>query len=142
MKAAGVGKYKLFRQYNYAQVPHGEEELQKSKNLGIECVNIRNCKDEDNTCIYWYELHYPVFTPEKQLELIKLIASTKKVECFYIQLVKEGFKISCLIDTGNIPSAINATDPVSDNALAQLVSNLIVRNWIDKSEVRRILEDD
>lgn len=28
MKAAGVSKYRHFRQYNYAQVPHGEKELQ------------------------------------------------------------------------------------------------------------------
>ena len=64
MKAVEVSKYKLFRQYNYARVPHGKEELQKSKDLGIECVDVRNCKDGDNDCIYWSELHYPAFTPQ------------------------------------------------------------------------------
>lgn len=52
MKAAGVSKYRYFRQYNYAQVPHGEKELQKSIDAGIECVDVRNCKDND--CVYTF----------------------------------------------------------------------------------------
>ena len=70
MKAAGVSKYRYFRQYNYAQVPYGKEELQKSIDHGIECVNIHNTNDN---YIYWTELRYPAFTPARQLELIKLI---------------------------------------------------------------------
>ena len=69
---------------------------------------------------------YPLFTPSKQLELIKLIVNAKKVKCFYTQSAK-GFRTYSFL---------------FENALAELVTNLIVKKRIDKSEVRRILEDD
>ena len=124
MKAAGVSKYKLFRQYNYAQVPHGKEELQKSIDTGIECVNVRNPKGED--CIYWNELHYPAFTPAKQLELIKLLAERK------------GY--------GGIGEQIDYFTEIYgltfENAIAQITSNAISSKILNKSEVKRILKDD
>lgn len=125
MKAAGVSKYRLFRQYNYAQVPHGKEELQKSKDLGIECVNIRNCKDEDNDCIYWNELHYPVFTPAKQLELIKLIAKRKGYSGI-------GEQIDYFTEIDGL---------TFEEAIAQITSNAISSKILNKSEVKKILED-
>lgn len=79
------------------------------------------------------------FTPAKQLELIKLIANIKEVECFYIQANKNGYKISCLIETTNFPAAVIATDPVMDIALAKLLIKLLKKCELDKSEVKRIL---
>ncbi len=82
------------------------------------------------------------FTPEKQLESIKLIVNTKKVECFFIQTIKNGFKISCLLETTNFAASVIATDPVMDIALAKLLIKLFKKSELDKPEVKRILEDD
>ena len=123
MKAAGVSKYRHFRQYNYAQVPHGEKELQKSIDAGIECVDVRNCKDND--CIYWNELHYPKFTPAKQLELIKLLAKRKGYSCI-------GEQIDYFTEIDGL---------TFENAIAQITSNAISSKILNKSEVKRILED-
>ena len=115
MKAAGVSKYKLFRQYNYAQVPHGKEELQKSIDTGIECVNVRNPKGED--CIYWNELHYPAFTPAKQLELIKLLAERKGYSGI-------GEQIDYFTEIYGL---------TFENAIAQITSNAISSKILNKS---------
>lgn len=82
------------------------------------------------------------FTPAKKLELIKLIANTKNVEAIFIQKNKNGYKISCLIETTNFPATVIATDPVMDIALAKLLIKLLKKCELDKSEVKRILEDD
>lgn len=92
-----------------------------------------------------YELNeyhiYPEFTPARQLELIKLIANIKEVECFYIQTNKNGYKISCLIETTNFSATVIATDPVMDITLAKLLIKLLKKRELDKSEVKKILED-
>lgn len=89
----------------------------------------------------FWEKKYPDFTPEKQLELIKLIVNTKKVECFYIQKRKNDFKISCLLETTNFAASVIATDPVMEVALAKLLIKLLTKNELDKSEVKKILEN-
>ena len=144
MKVVEVSKYKLFRQYNYARVPHGKEELQKSKDLGIECVDVRNCKDGDNDCIYWSELHYPAFTPSKQLELIKLIMKAGDIDNIhqYYYEISKMFVFECRslpeLGTYNQWSTQNVNYEL---ALAELVLILINENKLDKSEVKKILED-
>lgn len=139
MKAAEVSKYRLFRQYNYAQVLHGEKELQKSKDAGMECVDVRNCKDND--CIYWNELYYPKFTPAKQLELIKLILKKPYIEWeqyfennkFIMKADMPDETYACLtIDVENTEYAL---------ALAEFITELLKIKRLDKSEVKRILED-
>lgn len=72
---------------------------------------------------------------------MKLIVDIKEVECFYIQANKNGYKISCLIETTNFPAAVIATDPVIDIALAKLLIKLLKKCELDKSEVKRILKD-
>lgn len=142
MKAAGVSKYRYFRQYNYAQVPYGKEELQKSVDHGIECVNIHNTNDNH---IYWTELHYPAFTPARQLELIKLILKANNVDSFsqYYSEVLKAFVFTCKslpeMNTYNVWESINTDYAL---ALAELVLRLIEENQLNKSEVKRILEDD
>ena len=98
------------------------------------------CHDAD--CLFRkIRTFYPAFTPAKQLELIKLIANIKEVECFYIQTNKNGYKISCLIETTNFSATVIATDPVMDIALAKLLIKLLKKRELDKSEVKKILED-
>ena len=133
MNAAGVSKYRHFRQYNYAQVPHGEKELQKSIDAGIECVDVRNCKDND--CIYWNELHYPKFTPAKQLELIKLLSDFR---CF--QALDNSWVMTHCYLQGMRFYRIKGSKDFSDT-LAYLILYLIVENQLNKSEVKKILED-
>lgn len=123
MKKAEVSKNTYFRQYNYGQVPYGEEELQISKDLGIECINVRICKDEENAHIYWTELHYPDFTPAKQLELIKLLAERKGYSGI-------GEQIDHFIEICGL---------TLEESIAQITSNAIASRLLDKSEIRRIL---
>lgn len=109
------------------------------------CIDTPACCPENCTgCKYFnrFEKVYPDFTPEKQLELIKLLVNTKKVECFYIQKRKNDFKISCLLETTNFAASVIATDPAMDTALAKILIKLIQKSELDKSEVKRILEDD
>ena len=135
MKAAGVSKYRYFRQYNYAQVPYGKEELQKSVDHGIECVNIHNTNDN---YIYWTELRYPAFTPARQLELIKLIGTGNGINWSFTLSKYHLFKkwtFTATINTG--VTEIEHTN--FDQGLAELVLVLINENKLDKSEVKRIL---
>ena len=77
-----------------------------------------------------YELNeykvYPAFTPAKQLELIKLLAE------------RRGY--------GGIGEQIDYFTEISgltfENAIAQITSNAISSKILNKSEVKRILEDD
>lgn len=136
MKAAGVSKYRYFRQYNYAQVPYGKEELQKSIDHGIECVNIHNTNDNH---IYWTELHYPAFTPAKQLELIKLIGLERGFQIHQ----NEGFdwilSESIYVDLSFNTQGYSYSS--FENALCDLTVNLLEKNAIEKSKVRRILSE-
>ena len=69
---------------------------------------------------------YPAFTPEKQLELIKLLGKRKGYGCIGEQVdyftEMEGLKF--------------------DKSVAQITSNAISSKILDKPDVRRILEDD
>lgn len=138
MKAAGVSKYRHFRQYNYAQVPHGEKELQKSIDAGIECVDVRNCKDND--CIYWNELHYPKFTPAKQLELIKLIGQQSGFQIHQNEGMDWLLSDSIYADLSFNTQGYSYSS--FENALCKLTINLLKKKALNKSEVKRILEDD
>lgn len=135
MKTAGVKKCENFRQYNYARVPEGKEELKKSQNNGIECIRIRNCPDKNNTCIYWTELFYPDFTAEKQLELIKLIGATYVYFYYYSERGKHDFTVE-LVDNRTIHGRCNDFT----QALAQLTIELTNAGELDKEKVKEILE--
>lgn len=135
MKAAGVSKYKLFRQYNYAQVPHGKEELQKSIDAGIECVNVRNPKGED--CIYWNELHYPAFTPAKQLELIKLIGKKHRAITYIQGTDYYAMQVNPVLRAFGMYYEAESFEEV----IAITTLELLKVNELNKLEVKRILED-
>ena len=137
MKAAEVSKYRHFRQYNYAQVPLGEKELQKSIDAGIECVDVRNCKDND--CIYWNELHYPKFTPARQLELIKLLSTGNKCDYqFSLQKDKMFNEWEFSLCVKNGCTKFKTKD--FEQGIAECVLRGITQGYIDKLAVKNILE--
>lgn len=133
MKTAGVKKCENFRQYNYAQVSYGKEELKKSQDNGIECIRIRNCIDDNNTCIYWTELFYPSFTAEKQLEIIKLIAQESILKMLSMPISK-----SWEISVG--PSGKYGGNMDFTQAIAQLTTELMKLGELDKEKVKEVLE--
>ena len=135
MKAAGVKPYK----HTYFECKGGRSTICLCPQIGVENAW---CKDECGEMQEKVEYLHPAFTLEKQLELIKLIVNTKKVECFYIQKRKNDFKISCLLETTNFAASVIATDPTLNIALAKLLIELLGKCELDKSEVRRILKDD
>lgn len=69
---------------------------------------------------------YPAFTPAKQLELIKLLAKRKGYSCI-------GEQIDYFTEIDGL---------TFDRAIAQIISNAISSKILNKSEVKRILEDD
>lgn len=73
-KLYGIPKVENYRQYNYAQVPRGLEELQKSIDAGIECKWINRTPTPFNNCVYWTELHNPKITDERLLDLLFLVS--------------------------------------------------------------------
>lgn len=79
------------------------------------------------------------FTPAKQLELIKLIVD----ECKDIKISKfqDTYTIGAVEDWGDY---IHNSGELKDftETIAQITCTLIRFNELDKSEVKRILEDD
>lgn len=137
MKTAGVKKCEHFRQYNYAQVPYGKEELKKSQDNGIECIRIRNCTDENNTCIYWTELFYPSFTAEKQLKLINLIRLN---DCNIAIYTRPNNHIAISTQPHAFKLSYNASAFKFEEALAQLTTQLISAGELDKEKVKEVLQ--
>ena len=129
MKAAGVEPEKRFKEC---------KENAKYKGLCTKypCIECESSFFVDK---------YPDFTPEKQLELIKLILKADNVDSFsqYYSAVLKAFVFTCKslpeMNTYNVWESINTDYAL---ALAELVLRLIEENQLDKSEVKRILEDD
>lgn len=112
---------------------------QLMKEAGVECSTMckpigANCKAGCDNCER-RKVFYPAFTPEKQLELIKLLPEFK---------CERQWSGDWVIDYVDVETAkgFRTYSFLFENALAELVTNLIVKKRIDKSEVRRILEDD
>ena len=99
------------------------EQLMKAAGVSKYSVNIHNTNDNH---IYWTELHYPAFTPARQLELIKLLAERKGYSGI-------GEQIDYFTEIYGL---------TFENAIAQITSNAISSKILNKSEVKRILEDD
>lgn len=91
-----------------------------------------------------YELNeykiYPDFTPAKQLELIKLIGQQNGFQIHQ----NEGFdwilSESIYVDLSFNTQGYSYSS--FENALCKLTINLLKKKALDKSEVKRILEDD
>lgn len=134
MKAAGVRP--VIRYYFYFI----NEEMEITKEALIQCAKAFTNLGK----VTRVTREYPVFTPEKQLELIKLILKADNVDSFsqYYSEVLKAFVFTCKslpeMNTYNVWESINTDYAL---ALAELVLRLIEENQLDKSEVRRILED-
>ena len=103
--------------------------IRKGYDVGTDCcpaVEDERLKCEDCEHSKETQLIYPAFTPAKQLELIKLLAE------------RRGY--------GGIGEQIDYFTEISgltfENAIAQITSNAISSKILNKSEVKRILEDD
>lgn len=139
MKAAEVDQYKRFKQYNDAQVLFGEELLKKTVDSGITCTNIRNYKDDNISYIYWSELHYPKFTPARQLELIKLLSTGNKCDYqFSLQKDKMFNEWEFSLCVKNGCTKFKTKD--FEQGIAECVLRGITQGYIDKLAVKNILE--
>ena len=90
------------------------------------------------------ELKERTFTPAKQLELIKLILKADNVDSFsqYYSEILKAFVFTCKslpeMNTYNVWESINTDYAL---ALSELALSLIEESQLDKSEVKKILED-
>ena len=81
-KIYDIPKVSNYRQYNYAQVPRGLEELQKSLDAGIECKWINRTPTPDNDCVYWTEMYYPDIKDSKLIELLCLASRYDEITLY------------------------------------------------------------
>lgn len=119
------------------------EELMKA--AGVECSTMckpigANCKAGCDNCER-RKVFYPAFTPEKQLELIKLVLKKPYIEWeqyfennkFIMKADMPDETYACLtIDVENTEYAL---------ALAEFITELLKIKRLDKTEVKKILED-
>lgn len=83
---------------------------------------------------------YPLFTPSKQLELIKLIGTGNGINWSFTLSKYHLFKKWTF--TATINTGVTEIEHANfDQGLAELVLVLINENKLDKSEVKKILED-
>lgn len=122
--------------------------IRKGYDVGTDCcpaVEDERLKCEDCEHSKETQLIYPAFTPEKQLELIKLIMKAGDIDNIhqYYYEISKMFVFECRslpeLGTYNQWSTQNVNYEL---ALAELVLILINENKLDKPEVRRILEYD
>lgn len=117
--------------------------IRKGYDVGTDCcpgVEDERLKCEDCEHSKETQLIYPAFTPAKQLELIKLIAIGNGIN-YHFDLHKcklfDKWEFTSYVNTGG--TRIDHTD--FEQGLTELVLKMILAGHIDKSEVRRILED-
>ena len=102
--------------------------IRKGYDVGTDycpAVEYERLKCEDCEHSKETQLIYPVFTPEKQLELIKLLAERRGYSGI-------GEQIDYFTEIDGL---------TFENAIAQITSNAISSKILNKSEVKRILED-
>ncbi len=80
-----------------------------------------------------FEDVYPVFTAEKQLEIIKLIGKSTDLHYF-------GYGMSSLSESSD-EGVIEVKNNDFPQALARLTTELMKANELDKKKVKGILED-
>ena len=121
--------------------------IRKGYDVGTDCcpaVEDERLKCEDCEHSKETQLIYPTFTPAKQLELIKLIMQADNIDNIlqYYYEISNMFIFECRsfpeLGACNQWSTQNANYEL---ALAELVLILITEDQLDKSEVKKILED-
>lgn len=85
---------------------------------------------------------YPSFTPAKQLELIKLILKGGNLIELEYARVRDHYCFRWYNATVTYDDCITFKNKYYELALAELVYTFINENKLNKSEVKRILEND
>lgn len=80
------------------------------------------------------------FTPAKQLELIKLLSGSDNFGLGILETSAHEYLMSVRYSLKDDP--IRSCNEHFELALAEMALGLIKKNQLDKSEVKRILEDD
>ena len=97
------------------------------------------CHDAD--CLFRkIRTFYPAFTPEKQLELIKLIGQQSGFQIHQNEGMDWLLSDSIYADLSFNTQGYSYSS--FENALCKLTINLLKKKALNKSEVKRILEDD
>ena len=117
--------------------------IRKGYDVGTDCcpaVEDERLKCED--CEYSKEtqLIYPAFTSAKQVELIKLIVDKCQEIKIYKNKCMDSFLFQAQENWGEYEYKANVEN--FGSCLATLILELLKNNKLDKSEVKRILEDD
>ena len=123
MKAAGVEPEKRFKECK-----------ENAKDTGL-CTKYPCIKCESSV----FTDKYPVFTPEKQVELIKLIVDKCQEIKIYKNKCMDSFLFQAQENWGEYEHKANAEN--FGSCLAILILELLKNNKLDKSELKRILED-
>ena len=134
MKAAGV-KPVMLTDCSFINIKKGYE-------IGTDCCPA--CEDERLKCedcehSKLTKRLYPAFTPEKQLELIKLIA---KSDNFQIEVAANQHEYVIGVRYYLSNDKIWGCSKHLELALAETAVELLQLGELDKPDVRRILEDD
>ena len=135
MKAAGVEPYKR----SYFECKGGRSTICLCPQIGVPNAWCKeDCNGEEMQ--EKVEFFYPDFTPAKQLELIKLIVE----KCQEIKIYKNKYMDSFLFQAQESWGEYEYKADVEnfDSCLATLILEILKNNKLDKTEVRRILEDD
>ena len=128
MKAAGVKP--VIRYYFYFI----NEEMEITKEALIQCAKAFTNLGK----VTRVTREYPAFTPEKQLELIKMIG--KELVSLNYRQHKDFYAMQ--VNSTNRYSGIYKEADTFEELLADIIVELIKLGELNKSEVKRILEDD
>lgn len=123
--------------------------IRKGYDVGTDCcpgVEDERLKCEDCEHSKETQLIYPAFTPAKQLELIKLILKADNVDslcqCYHKAAHMFIFECFMIYEFKNQVKFSSQSNHCYEQALADLILTLIGKNELNKSKVKRILEDD
>ncbi len=92
------------------------------------------------------EYEYPMFTPEKQLEIIKLIVNISTEHTYPLIIDKDDWDKDCYnfrseyINDEDEEAVKDVVNPDFTQALAQLTTKLMNAGELDKKKVKEILE--
>ena len=117
--------------------------VRKGYDVGTDCcpaVEDERLKCEDCEHSKETQLIYPAFTPAKQLELIKLIVDKCQEIKIYKNKCMDSFLFQAQENWGEYEYKANVEN--FGSCLAILILELLKNNKLNKSEVKRILEDD
>ena len=135
MKAAGVKPYKR----SYFECKGGRSTICLCPQIGVPnawCKEDCNGEEMQEKVEYFY----PVFTPEKQLELIKLIGQQSGFQIHQNEGMDWLLSDSIYADLSFNTQGYSYSS--FENALCKLTINLLKKKALNKSEVKRILEDE